>query len=419
MSKLIIRKLAIILGPVLILVGTVGVIAVLGALRPAPEEAEEQDAGQAVFVAEAQRANITLDVSVQGEVQPLREIELIPEVGGKIVSVSPAFIDGGMFEAGEILIEIEPADYRLAVTRARANVAEAQQTLVREEAEARLAQQEWDELGEGEATPLALRQPQMDQARARLDAADAALQEAELALSRTAVRAPFAGRVREKSADLGQYVSPGQSLAQIFSTEAVEVRLPLTDAQMGMVGLPIAYFAQGAEEGPEVVFNAIVGGELRQWRGRIVRTDAALDPQTRILHAIAQVQDPYGAGADNDAPMAVGLFVNAEIDGRMVEDAVVIPRAGLRNLDQVYVAKADNTLEIRTVQMVSATGESAVLAGGVEAGERVVVSPMQSAVNGLALTPLAVDETGADEPETPEAPTAGAAVVATQAGAPL
>lgn len=407
------RKLIIILGPILVIAGTIGIISILGALRPAPEEAEEQDAGEAVFVAEAQQTDVTLNVTTQGEVRPLREIDLIPEVGGKIVWVSPAFIDGGRFEEGEILIRIEPADYRLAVTRANANVADAQQALLREEAESMLAQEEWAELGDGEATPLALRQPQMDQARARLEAANASLQEAELALARTEVRAPFAGRVRAKSADIGQYVSPGQSLAQIFSTEVVEVRLPLTDAQLGMVGLPVAYFAQDAEEGPEVVFDAVVGGERREWRGRIVRTDAALDPQTRILHAIAQVQDPYGTGADDDAPMAVGLFVNAEIEGRMVEGAVVIPRAGLRNLDQVYVARPDDTLEIRRVQLASAGAERAVLTAGVAAGERVVVSPMQSAVDGLALTPLVVDEAGEG------APAGGAAVAANPSGAPL
>jgi RND family efflux transporter MFP subunit len=407
------RKLIIVLGPILVLAGTIGIIAIMGALRPEPEEAEEQDAGEAVFVAEAERADITLNITTQGEVRPLREIDLIPEVGGKIVWVSPSFIDGGRFEEDEILIRIEPADYRLAVTRANANVADAQQALLREEAESMLAREEWADLGVGEATPLALRQPQLDQARARLDASNASLQEAQLSLARTEVRAPFPGRVRSKAADIGQYVSPGQRLAQLFSTETVEVRLPLTDAQLGMVGLPIGYFAQSADEGPQVLFDATVGGEPRQWRGRIVRTDAALDPQTRILHAIAQVQDPYGEGADNGAPMAVGLFVNARIDGRMVQDAVIIPRAGLRNLDQVYVAMPDNTLEIRTVQLVNATGERAVLSGGVEPGEHVVVSAMQSAVNGLALTPLVVDEPAG------AAPADGAAVAATQSGAPL
>jgi RND family efflux transporter MFP subunit len=405
------RKLIIIAAPILVIAAAAGGIMLMGALRPEPETVAEEPAGEAVFVSPAQSADVTLTVTTQGEVTPLREIDMIPEVGGKIVWVSPSFIDGGMFAADEVLVRIEPADYRLAVTRARANVAEAQQALVREEAESMLAQEEWTELGEGEATPLALRQPQMDQARARLDAANAALQEAELALSRTEVRAPFAGRVRAKTADLGQYVSPGQGLAEIFSTDTVEVRLALTDRQLGLVGLPIAFFATDPEEGPLVAFDAIVGGEQRSWTGRIVRTEAALDPQTRMLHAIATVQDPYGAGADNGAPLAIGLFVNGQIEGRLVEDGVIIPRTGLRNLDQVYVALPDDTLEIRTVSVVNTGSETAILSGGVAPGERVVVSAMQSAVNGMVLRPLTLEE---DPPAAPEA-----AVVATRSGEAL
>ncbi len=386
------RKVILILAPVLIIVAAVGAIATMGALRPPPEEAEERPIGEAVFVSPAEARDLTLTVHAQGEVRPLREIELIPEVGGKIVAVSPAFVDGGRFEEGDVLLQIEPADYELAVTRARAQVAEAQQALEREAAESRLAREEWDELGEGEATSLALRQPQMDQARARLAAANASLEEALLDRRRTAVRAPFGGRVRTKAADLGQYVTPGQRLGQIFSTETVEVRLPLTDDQMGLVGLPVAYFAETPEAGPAVVLEAVVGGQMRQWQGRIVRTDAALDPQTRLLHAVAQVDDPYGAGMDDGAPLAVGLFVAAEIDGRRVSNAVVIPRAGLRNLDQVYIALPDDTLEVRRVQVVNAGAETAILSGGVRAGERVVVSPLQSAVDGMPLRPLALDD---------------------------
>src|SRR5690606_31434696 len=144
---------------------------------------------------------------------------------------------------------------------------------------------------------------------------------------------------------------------------------------------------------PAVTFEATVAGAPRAWQGRVVRTDAAIDPQTRILHAIAEVRDPYGAAADDGAPLAVGLFVGARIEGRRVEGGVVIPRTALRNLVQVFVAMPDDTLDIRTVEVVTAGGETAVLSGGVAPGERVIVSPLQSAVRGMPLTPVPLNET--------------------------
>lgn len=385
------RKILVIATPILVLVGAVFAIIILGELRSEPETVAEAPAGTAVFVDEAEQTDLTLTVVTQGEVRPRREIDLIPQVGGRVVAVSPAFIDGGVFEEGDTLVQIERADYELAVTRARANVADAQQALEREEAESRLAREEWEELGEGEATSLALRLPQLDQARARLAASEASLREAELALSRATIRAPFSGRMRSKSADIGQYVSPGQSLGRVFSTDSVEIRLPLTDAQLGLVGLPLAFFAGADEIGPAVRLEATVAGQPRSWEGHIVRTDAAIDPQTRVVYAIAEVQDPYGAGADGDAPLAVGLFVNAVIEGRHVQDAVTIPRAGLRNLDEVYVLSADDTLDIRQVEVVNAGPERAVLRGGVAGGEMIVVSPIQTATQGMNLVPLPVD----------------------------
>jgi len=392
------RKILVIAIPVVIIVGAFGGVTVLGKLKPEPEKRDEPPSGLAVFVEEAHSEDVRLSITTQGEVIPRREISLIPQVSGRVVYVNDSFIEGGFFERGETLLRVEQADYRLALTRAEAEVARAQQRLTREQAEAELARAEWEEIGEGPASPLTLREPQMAEARADLAAAEAALRDAELALSRTSISAPFAGRVRSRSADLGQYITPGQPVATVFSSEAVQVRLPLTNNQLSMIDMPLAFEATGEEVGPQVRFSANVAGERHDWTGHIVRTDAAIDPQTRVLYAIAEVQDPYGTGSDDGVPMSVGLFVDAAIDGRAVSDAVIIPRAALRNRSDVFVASDDDTLDIRTAQVINSNTDRAILAGGINPGERVIVSPIQTPSQGMTLRPLTVaeEERGAD-----------------------
>ena len=170
-------------------------------------------------------------------------------------------------------------------------MASAEQRLVREQAEAEIALQDLEELGLTDASPLARREPQLAEARASLEAAKAQLKDAELALDRTAVYAPFAGRVLDQTGDVGQFVSPGQSLGNIFATDVVEVSLPITDIELGRLGLPLAFNETREYPGPEVVFSGTVGGKERQWVGRITRTGATVNSQTRLISAIGELQD--------------------------------------------------------------------------------------------------------------------------------
>lgn len=387
MGPLVARIVVIVI--VAVLFGLV-VLAILGT-GPQPERANPTPRPIAVFVEEAQRETIALTVSSQGQARPRTQINLVPQVSGRITYVNPDFIEGGFFEAGETLVRIEDADYRLAVTRAEAQVAQATQALAREQAESDLARSEWEELGEGEASSLTLREPQLAEARAQLAAARATLQDARLDLQRTRVSAPFTGRVRSKAAGLGQFVNAGTPLGEVFSTDTVLIRLPLTDFELGILGIPVAYSA-GDEPGIPVTLTATLAGEAQTWMGRITRTDSAIDPQTRVLYAIAEVDDPYGAAAEGGAPLAVGLFVNAQIEGREVENAYILPRAALRGEDSVYVAEPGGILSIRTVDVVTSSTERLVVSSGVSAGDMVVVSPVRGASDGMRIQSL--DEAG-------------------------
>jgi RND family efflux transporter MFP subunit len=317
---------------------------------------------------------------------------LVPEIGGKIVYVSPNFIEGGIIKKGEVLLRIEDADYKVSVIRAQAQVAQAEQSVIREKAEGEIAKQDYQELGIGEASPLALRLPQQAQALASLQAAEAELAAANLQLKRTEVRSPFTGRVKSKNSDIGQYVSPGRTLGRIFSTGIVEVRLPLSDSDLSKLDLPVAYVSKNRASAIGVKLSAVIAGERRYWNGKIMRTASTYDTQTRALFAIAEVVDPYGSGSsENGYPMAPGLFVDAEIAGKVYQEVIVLPRDGLRPDNEVYVVNDKGKTDIRKVDVLDSDSERALLLSGIEAGELVVLSPMEKSRVSMTLRALDVN----------------------------
>lgn len=397
------KRIFALLLPVLVLAGLVGGgFGVMQMLKPPVERAEEQPRGLSVFAEAAERTDLNMTVNAQGEVRPKRQITVSPQIAGRIARVSPDFVDGRFIRQGQVLVRLESADYELAVTRARSAVASARQALAREQAEAELALQDIEDLEIENASPLARREPQLAEAQANLESAQAQLAEAELALNRTAVTAPFSGRVRERAADLGQFVSPGQSLGTIFATDVVEVSLPLSDEDLGRVGLPLAFAETEDNPGPRVTFTASVAGQQRQWQGSVKRTSAAINPQTRLINVIAELEDPYGEGADNGVPMAPGLFVNAAIDGRALEGVVRIPRAALRGVDEVFVGDGPaGKLDIRTVDVAFSNDDGAFLHSGVDAGELAIVSPIQAAFDGMNIQVVERMPDGSLVPRTP------------------
>ncbi|MEL6325041.1 MAG: efflux RND transporter periplasmic adaptor subunit, partial [Pseudomonadota bacterium] len=273
---------------ILIIVGVGGGIAI-NMMKPEPETTDELPQALSVFAEQIEERDLNLMVTAQGEVRPRAEIAVTPQVAGRISFVSDRFLDGSAVSRGQTLVRLDPADYELAVVRAKSGVASAQQRLAREQAEAELAIRDIEDLGLTDTSPLARREPQLAEAEAALESAFAQLSEANLALERTAIRAPFNGRVREKTVDVGQFVGQGQSLGRVFSTDVMEVSLPLTDEQLGQLGLTLAFTETADNPGPTVTFRALVAGEQREWTGRVVRTAAALNSQTRLINVIGVI----------------------------------------------------------------------------------------------------------------------------------
>ncbi|MCF6292503.1 MAG: efflux RND transporter periplasmic adaptor subunit [Robiginitomaculum sp.] len=387
-KKLIVGRVIFFLLPLIILVMGIVVLVIMSALKPELEKTVTEIKAVPVLVTSPSQEEVRLNVFTQGEVSPRVEIDVVPQVGGKIEYISKNFLEGGAFSKNEVLIRIETADYDLRVVQAEATVAQAKQGLLREQAEAQIAARDWEELGSGEASALTLRKPQMAQAEASLAAANASLADAKLQLARTAIRAPFAGRVRSKAADVGQFVTPGARLARIFSTEVVDVRLPFSDAELAKLNLPMAFVESENNRGPEVKLSAIVAGKPRTWQGRITRTDSAIDPTTRLMFAFVEVLEPYGAGADDGMPLVVGLFVQAEVEGQVLPDAMLIPRSALRGNNDVFLADGDE-LRIVSVEVASSNRNNAIITSGLSIDDKVITSPVRGAHDGMIIATVA------------------------------
>ena len=338
-----------------------------------------------VRVVEVELTEVTLTVKSQGTVEPRTQSQLVPEVSGRIIEVSPSFVAGGFFEAGDVLFKTDPHDYEQALVQRNAEVESARLHIAQEEAEAEVAQWGWDRVGTGQARSLTLREPQIASAKAELAAAKANLETAQRNLERTEVRAPFSGRVRQKNVDVGQFVTVGAPVARIYAVDAAEVRLPLPNEDLAYLDLPLNYRGEsGRIRGPAVTLRAEFAGRIHEWQGRIVRTEGEIDPQTRMVHVVAEVQTPYGRGPDpTRPPLAAGMFVEAEIVGRTVEHVAIVPRAALRGPSQVLVVDVNSRLRFRDVEVLRATTNELFILGGLETGDRVNVSPVEAVSDGM------------------------------------
>ena len=354
------------------------------ATSPKLEPSRPEPLATTVRVLDVRPQPVQLKVNSQGTVAPNIESELIPEVSGRVEWISPALVNGGYFEAGQVLLRLEDKDNRAKVERANA-------ALTRSRAEHEHARYEYQRLKSLEDRRLASRS-QMENALRAFRVSQATLQDAEVNfeqasrdLDRTEITAPFTGLVRREAVDIGQFVSRGSAIATLYATDQVEVRLPIADRQLAYLNVPVG--ARGELpllQQPDVVLSAEYAGRQLSWRGKIVRTEAQIDTASRMVHVIARVTNE-----DQATPLSVGLFVKAEIEGLKVDDVVVLPRIAMRNDNQVLVVDEDNRLRFRDIDPLRLYQDDMFVRGGLVAGERVCVSPLQTAVDGMPVNPVA------------------------------
>jgi RND family efflux transporter MFP subunit len=372
--------------PIGILIVSIGVAVTLVRNPTRIEESAPEIVPISVRVAAVETQSVQIDVESQGKAQAARQASVSSNVQGPVAWVSPSLEAGAYVEAGEPLLRLEASDFETAVIRSQAGFDQAR-------AEAEFSQADLSRIQELAGRRLASEaelqnaQRQATIAAARLADAKAALDQAQLDQERSVLRAPFNAIVASRDVELGQFVNRAESVAVLFDADSVDVRVPLAIRQLGYLDVP-AGFRGEFESGlaPSVELTGNYGGKKYTWRGTLLRTEATIDPNSNTVQAIIRVEQPE---ASNQAiPLPIGLFVEAKIAGKRIDDLIALPRAVIRNNSQVLVVDAENKMYFRDVDIFRLEEDRVLISGGLLAGERICISPIQAVVDGMSVQPV-------------------------------
>ncbi len=380
--------------PVIIMVVTIVLMMVIFNNPPTSQRAKPSKAPQ-MTVATTTVSPKIYPVIVQsfGTVKPRTQSVLFAQVSGQINKVSKQFRAGGFFEQGDVLIQLDDRDHRAEVKIAQASLMSAKQNLQEEDARVRQAKADWKRLGNGKApNALVLRQPQFEAAKAQVLSAEATLDKAKLSLERTKVVAPYAGRILKKNVDIGQVVSSNTQLADIFAVDYVEIRLPIKNKDLPLMKLPEEYSNADEQIGGKhnsMISNVVISSDLmgeQVWQGKIVRTESAIDEMSQQLYVVAQIIRPYDGEYNQGAQIKMGQYVTAQITGREIEDALVIPSSAIYQGSYVYIVE-NGLLMRKEIQLGWQNGTEAIVTQGLIAGDKLVLTSLGQVSSG---TPVAI-----------------------------
>lgn len=322
-----------------------------------------------------------------GIIKPRTESVLVSQAAGQINQISADFRDGGFFEQGDVLLSIDDRDHRADVKVARANLLEARQRLAEEVARGKQAEADWQRLGKGE-TPndLVLRKPQLEAAKANVLSAEAQLEKSQLALERTQIIAPYAGRILKKHVDVGQVVSNNTQLAEIYAVDYVEIRLPINNQDLSLITLPEEYrYTESPQNGlNQVTFHSDISPS-HQWQGKVVRTEGAIDVNSQQLYIVAQIDNPYGP-ENADKPIKIGQYVNASITGKQLDNVLVIDNKAIYQGSYVYVVEND-VLMRKNVKVGWKNQQDAIITEGLSPRDLLVMTSLGQVSSG---TPVSI-----------------------------
>ena len=364
--------------PVFILIVAVAVFVVLVRTPERLSVVPPEQAVASVRVAPVRSETIQLDVNSQGRVQASRRVSLSAAATGPVSWVSPSLRAGGFFAADEVILRVDSSDYETALERARSSLSQAETDArhARDEFERNSALAEQRLISESQVRDL---QRQADNSAGRVRDAQGAVAQAELDLSRSEIRAPFDTIVESTNIDLGQHVGRGQALAVLLSTDEVEVRLPLAVSQLSYLDIPLG--ARGelpAEIAPLVHISGKLGDSIQTWEGRLVRMEASIDTASNAVQAIVRVDQTASA-----IPLPIGLYVEAAIQGRKVDNLIALPREAVRGNNRVLVVDTENRMWYRDVDIMRLENDRVLIQGGLADGERICMSPIQAVVDGM------------------------------------
>ncbi|MDA9902204.1 efflux RND transporter periplasmic adaptor subunit [Gammaproteobacteria bacterium] len=375
-----------VLMPLGIVFACIGIAAVLISNPRRATEVPPEIVPISVRVIEVREESVQLIVESQGKAQPARRVNVSANVAGPIEWVSPSLEAGGYVAEGEPLIRLELNDFQTAVARSQASVAQA-------EAEATFAASDLKRIKELASRRLASEAELQNSERletvsaARLAEARANLNQAELDADRAVLRAPFNSIVASRDVELGQYVNRAQNVALLFDADRIDVRVPLAIKQLGYLDVAPGFRGEfSSDKAPSVELSGNYGGRLYSWEGTLLRTEASIDPNSNTVQSIIRIQQPE---ADSDIiPLPVGLFVEARIQGRRLNNIITLPRSVLRNNAQVLVVDAENKMSFRDVEILRLEEERVLISAGLSPGDLICISPIQAVTDGMTVQPV-------------------------------
>ena len=380
-----------ILAPVFILGSCIAIAIFMVRTPTTVEEVALEVIPVAVRVQQVDLSSVQLTVESQGKVQAAQKANLAAPVAGPVAWISPTMEAGGFVAAGEELLRLETSDFQTMRARSQAAMQQAK-------AESEHAAREFERMQELAKERLAS-QSQLQDAqrlaevmRARLADAEANYNQAELDLERSSIKAPFDAIIQSRDVELGQYVNRAQSVAVLYGADEVEVRVPLAIRQLGYLDIPLGLRGElSDDEAPDVTLTGFYGGEELMWSGQLVRIEAQIDPNSNTVQTIIRVKQPQavdGKAHKQGIPLPIGLFVEAGITGKQVEDVISLPRSVIRNNNQVLVVDAENKMYFRDVDIYRLEEDRVLISSGLLPGEYICTSPIQAVVDGMSVQPI-------------------------------
>jgi RND family efflux transporter MFP subunit len=374
------------LKPLFILLGAMLLSYILWFLGQVQPDPVEESPAPDVIVEILTPKDFQVKIISSGTTTPLTQTILNAEVGGEVIYRSKKFSEGSSVNEGEILAKIDDTDLQLQYKNALLQLANAEVQYSLQLAEAEVAKEAWEKMGDGIASDLMLKKPQLKQAEALLEVAKAQVSSAEKKLNKTEIVAPYAGRIQNVNIDLGTTIIPGQPVGAMYTSSEIEITLAIKDNDLQFLSIPMDGRKLDSSEQALVQIESFYKGKIQSWQGKLERVDGVIDPITRMINLIAVFENDFIE--TNQSNLPIGLFVEAKIDGIKLNDVFQIPVTAISENNVVYIVDSNNELELRELSILKKYSDFVIVKEGIRAGERIVTSKLSTASNGIKVNPV-------------------------------
>lgn len=355
-----------------------------------PESAVSETA-MLVEVTKVEQGNFSPSITATGRVIPEQEITLSPRISGEVIKVSENFLPGEMVSKGEVLLQIDPSDYRNALRLRESELMQANADLEMEMGRQYVAQKDFELFEEelpSQNQGLILREPQLQATKSRVEAATASVQQAKLDLQRTTIRAPFDAQILNRAVNVGSQVSPGDNLAHLVGTATYWIEVSVPPSRLQWLEFPVDNNGKGSEV---QVRNRTAWTRGQYRKGYLYQLIGTLEEQTRLARVLVSVPDPLSINADNQLPLMIGSFVEVSVRGKEIPDAIRIDRNLIRQNETVWLMR-DDRLTIRDVDILLRDEKYAYVSSGLSPDDQVVVTNLATVAEGARLRVAEIGE---------------------------